>query len=160
MKYISTLIAVKDIKKSKKFYYDILGLEVIADYGANVTLSGGIALQTADTWKSFIGKNGDEIVFENNACELYFEEDDIDAFINKLSSIEYIKYIHPLLEHSWGQRAVRFYDLDGHIIEVGESLKAVARRFVDSGLSVEQTAIRMDVDEEYIKSLILSNTKI
>lgn len=154
MKYTSTLIAVKDIKKSKKFYYDILGLEVIADFGENVTLSGGIALQTVNTWKIFIGKNDDEIIFKNNTCELYFEEDDIDAFINKLSSIEYIKYIHPLLEHSWGQRAVRFYDLDGHIIEVGESLKAVARRFVDSGLTINQTAVRMDVPVEYIKTLI------
>lgn len=154
MQFSSILIAVKDMKKSKKFYYDILGLDVTADFGANVILDGGIFLQTAETWKNFIGKNEDEIVFENNACELYFEEDDIEAFIKKLSSIENIKYIHPLMEHSWGQRAVRFYDLDGHIIEVGESLKAVLRRFIDSGLSVEQTSVRMDVSAEYIKSLI------
>lgn len=160
MEFISALIAVKDIEKSKKFYYDILELEVIVDFGANVVLRGGIALQTADTWEIFINKNEDEIVYENNACELYFEEDDIEAFINKLSSIEYIKYIHPLIEHSWGQRVVRFYDLDGHIIEVGESLKVVVRRFFNSGLSVEQTAMRMDVSEEYIKQLINENGKI
>ncbi|NMC56429.1 MAG: glyoxalase [Eubacteriaceae bacterium] len=160
MEFISALIAVKDIEKSKKFYYDILGLDVISDFGANVVLRGGIALQTADTLEIFINKNEDEIVYENNACELYFEEDDIEAFINKLSSIEYIKYIHPLIEHSWGQRVVRFYDLDGHIIEVGESLKVVVRRFFNSGLSVEQTAMRMDVSEEYIKQLINENGKI
>lgn len=154
MKYISTLIAVKDIEKSKKFYYDVLGLEVIADFGANVILSGGIALQTADTWKSFINKNDYEIVFKNNASELYFEEDDIEAFIEKLNNKKDIEYIHPLLEHSWGQRAVRFYDLDGHIIEVGESLKVVVKKFIDSGMSVEQTAMRMDVPVEYIKTLI------
>ena len=44
MKYISTLIAVKDIQKSKQFYHDVLGLEVISDLGANVTLTGGFAL--------------------------------------------------------------------------------------------------------------------
>lgn len=154
MKYTSTLIAVKDIEKSKKFYYDILGLEVVADFGANVMLKGGLALQTADTWKNFINKNDEEIVFKNNAVEIYFETEDIDAFINKLKNIKNIEYIHPLTEHSWGQRAVRFYDLDGHIIEVGESLKFVVKRFIDSGLSIEQTVVRMDVDEEYVRSLV------
>ena len=31
MKYSSTLIAVKDIEKSKHFYYDVLDLDVITD---------------------------------------------------------------------------------------------------------------------------------
>ena len=46
LKYISTLIAVADMEKSKQFYHDVLGLEVVADFGDNVTLDGGIALQT------------------------------------------------------------------------------------------------------------------
>jgi len=44
MKYICTLIAVKNIEKAKQFYYNVLGLKVVADFGANVTLTGGIAL--------------------------------------------------------------------------------------------------------------------
>ncbi len=35
MRYTSTLIAVSDIEKSKEFYHDVLGLDVIADFGAN-----------------------------------------------------------------------------------------------------------------------------
>ena len=38
MKFRSTLIAVKDIDISKQFYHDVLGLNVVADFGANVTL--------------------------------------------------------------------------------------------------------------------------
>ncbi|MEL7570820.1 MAG: VOC family protein [Eubacteriaceae bacterium] len=154
MKYISTLIAVKDMEKSKVFYHDVLGLEVAADFGANVILDGGISLQTAETWKNFIDKNEDEIVFKNKAYELYFEEDDIEAFIEKLNNNKEIEYINHLMEHSWGQRVVRFYDLDGHIIEVGESLKVVVKRFIDSGMTIKQTAVRMDVPMEYVKSLI------
>ena len=45
MKYVCTLIAVKDIELSKKFYHDILGQDVIVDLGANVTLTGGFSLQ-------------------------------------------------------------------------------------------------------------------
>ena len=50
MKYTGTLIAVKDIEESKQFYHGVLGLEVVADFGANVTLTGGLVLQTLETW--------------------------------------------------------------------------------------------------------------
>lgn len=154
MKYTSTLIAVNNMEKAKQFYHDVLGLEVVADFGANVTLTGGIALQTSDTWKSFIHKQEEEIVFGNNACELYFEEDNMDAFMEKLESRKNIEYVHPLLEHSWGQRVVRFYDLDRHIIEVGENIVMVVKRFIGTGLSVEETAARMDVPVDYVKSCL------
>ncbi len=155
MKYTCTLIAVKNMEKAKQFYHDVLGLEVISDFGANVTLTGGIALQTADTWKNFIHKQEKEIVFGNNACELYFEEDDMDSFVKKLSSIKSILYVHPLFEHPWGQRVVRFYDLDKHIIEVGENMNMVVKRFINTGLSIEETAARMDVPIEYVKSCLV-----
>ncbi|MCO1602835.1 VOC family protein [Desulfosporosinus nitroreducens] len=152
MKYTCTLIAVRNIEKAKQFYHDVLGLEVVADFGANVTMTGGIALQTADTWKGFIHKQDEEIVFGNNACELYFEEDDMDSFVAKLNIMKGIEYIHPLFEHSWGQRVVRFYDLDRHIIEVGENMTIVVKRFIETGLSIEETAIRMDVPVDYVRS--------
>ncbi len=149
MKYVSTLIAVKDIEKSKRFYLDVLGLHIVADFGANVTLEGGIALQTLDTWKTFI--RTDQVDLPNNAGELYFEEEDIDAFCDRLQAFE-LRYVHKLFEHPWGQRVVRFYDPDGHIIEVGETMNAVIRRWIDSGLSAEDTAKRMDVPLEFVLS--------
>ncbi|MDD5944099.1 MAG: glyoxalase [Clostridia bacterium] len=148
MKYESTLIAVKNMEVSKAFYHDVMGLDVIADFGANVTLEGGIALQTIDTWESFIGT--DDIKFRNNACELYFEEEDMDTFCEKLSHFD-IDYIHRLFEHRWGQRVVRFYDPDKHIIEVGEKLDAVVLRFIGQGMTPEETAVRMDVPLEFIE---------
>ncbi|RGD67575.1 hypothetical protein [Hungatella hathewayi] len=33
------------------------------------------------------------------------------------------------MEHSWGQRGIRSYDLDGHIIEIGEDMKMEATYF-------------------------------
>jgi catechol 2,3-dioxygenase-like lactoylglutathione lyase family enzyme len=142
------------MEKSKRFYYEVLGLEVIVDFGANATLTGGIVLQTKDTWLTFINKQDSEIVFGGNAAELYFEEDDFDGFIQKMNSIEDINYLHPVVEHSWGQRVVRFYDPDKHIIEVGENMIMVVRRFLNSGLSIEETAIRMDVPVDYVKSCL------
>ena len=73
--------------------------------------------------------------------ELYFEEDDFDGFIAKLGQRNDIQYIGDgVKEAGWGQRTVRFYDLDGHIIEVGENMKMVVRRFIHSGMSMEETS--------------------
>ncbi|UOO37765.1 VOC family protein [Oscillospiraceae bacterium CM] len=154
MKYQCTLIAVHDMSLSKQFYAAVLGLEVAADFGANVTLTGGIALQTLDTWKGFIQKRDDEILFGSHVAELYFEEDDIDGFAAKLNRLDGIEYVHPLMEHAWGQRVIRFYDPDRHIIEVGENMTAVVRRFFDAGLSVEETAARMDVPPDFVRTCL------
>ena len=154
MKFLNTLIVVSNMEKSKLFYHEVLGLKVIQDLGANVTLTGGIALQTKDSWSTFIHKKDSEIVFGGNESELYFEEDDFDSVIQKLNNMRDINYVHSMVEHSWGQRIVRFYDPDKHIIEVGENMIKVVRRFLDSGLSIEETAIRMDVPLDYVKSCL------
>lgn len=154
MKFLNPLIVVSNMEKSKLFYYEVLGLKVIEDFGANATLTGGIALQTKDSWSDFIHKKDSEIVFGGNESELYFEEDDFDSFIKRLNNMRDINYVHSMVEHSWGQRVVRFYDPDKHIIEVGENIIKVVRRFLDSGLSIEETAIRMDVPLDYVKSCL------
>ena len=150
-KYTSTLIAVSDMEKSKQFYHDVLGMKVVADFGANVTLDGGLVMQTMDTWKSFI--RTDKVLLPNNAGELYFEEEDLDAFLENLKQFD-ICYVHPLFEHRWGQRVVRFYDPDRHIIEVGEKLNTVILRFMEQGLSAEETAIRMDIPLDFVTACL------
>ena len=105
MKYQSTLLAVTNMERSKAFYCDLLGREVVADFDANVTLSGGITLQTMDTWKEFL--NNQKVALPNNAWELYFVTEDMDAFLPHLDRWQ-VQYVHRLKEHSWGQRVVRF----------------------------------------------------
>ena len=150
MKFKNPLLVVSDMEKSKKFYKDVLGLRVIMDFGANVTLTGGLCLQTKETWMEFIGAKEDEVVFSGKNAEIYFEEDDFDAFAKKLKGLKNIDYVHPVIEHRWGQRVVRFYDPDRHIIEVGENLKFVCRRFLDSGMTAEEVAVRMDVPLKFV----------
>ena len=70
MKFQAPLIAVTDLERSKAFYKKYLNLDVEVDFGANVTLTGGLALQTLETWREFIG--GLAVSFKSNAGELYF----------------------------------------------------------------------------------------
>ena len=117
MKLKNFLIVVKDIEKARKFYQELFGLELLLDNDGNMILSDGLVLQEEGYWRGFLGK---DIIPKNNACELYFEESDIEGFVRKLESLyPQIEYVNRLMEHSWGQRVVRFYDLDGNLIEVG-----------------------------------------
>ena len=148
MKMKNPLLVVTDIDKSVAFYKKVLGLRVVMDFGANKTLTGGLALQTLESWQEFIGT--DEVSFGGNSSEVYFEEDDFDKFADRLKGCE-VEYVHPVKEHAWGQRVVRIYDPDRHIIEVGENLKTVCKRFLNSGMTPEQAAERMDVPLKFVK---------
>ena len=117
MRLKNILIVVKDIEKSRQFYHDLFGLEVVLDNNGNMILTEGLVLQDEKIWKDFLGK---EIIPQNNSCELYFEERNIEAFVEKLEKLyPSVNYANRLMTHSWGQKVVRFYDPDGNLIEVG-----------------------------------------
>ena len=102
MKLKNVLIVVKDIERSRQFYRDVFGLELILDNDGNMILTEGLVLQEEKYWKAFLGR---DIIPENNACELYFEESDIEGFIEKLEQYyPEVKYVNRLMTHSWGQR--------------------------------------------------------
>lgn len=117
MKLKNTLIVVKDIEKSKKYYHDLFGLDMILDNDGNMILTEGLVLQEEKYWKQFLNM---DIIPRNNHFELYFEEKNIEEFIQKLENLyPNTEFVNKLMTHSWGQRVVRFYDLDGNLIEVG-----------------------------------------
>ena len=60
MKLKNPMLVVTDIDRSVEFYKKVFGLHIIMDFGANKTLTGGLALQTVETYKNFIGTNGRE----------------------------------------------------------------------------------------------------
>ena len=129
MKMKNTMLVVKDMERSKKFYWEVMGLRTLVDLQIHAVLTGGLGLQTEASWQGFIEQ---ETSYKGNDAEIYFEEDDFEPFIEKLTKMD-IEYVHPPYTHEWGQRVVRFYDPDYHILEVGESMKIVCRRFLDSG---------------------------
>ena len=45
MKYQGVCIAVKDVQLARKFYEDLFGLEVLQDYGINISFSSGVSIQ-------------------------------------------------------------------------------------------------------------------
>ena len=117
MKLKNVLIVVKDIERSRQFYHDLFGLELVLDNDGNMILTEGLVLQEEEYWKEFLGR---DIIPMSNASELYFEEANIEGFIEKLEKYyPEVTYVNRLMTHSWGQKVIRFYDPDGNLIEVG-----------------------------------------
>lgn len=117
MKLKNILIVVNDIELSKSFYRELFGLHVVMDMGENVILTEGLVLQERKVWEVFTGK---VVSSGGHDAELYFEENNMDVFLGKLGSCKYnIQYVNPM-EIQNGQRVVRIYDPDMHVIEIRE----------------------------------------
>ncbi len=85
--------------------------------------------------------------------ELYFEEEEFDLFIARLKTMPDIRYVHDVVEHPWGQRVVRIYDPNFHMIEIGESMEVVIRRCLVKGMSVEETAAKTQHPRELVERI-------
>lgn len=125
MKYTCVVISVADINAAREFYEDLFGLEVYQNYGRNIAFTCGLALQQ-----------------------------DFDGFLNKLKEFPDIEYLGEVIEHSWGQRVIRIYDPDGHIIEVGEDMKMVVQRFLNTGMTMEEVSAKIDVSVGDLEKLL------
>ena len=154
MKFMCPLLAVKDIDKAKAFYTEVLKQKIQVDIGPNVTFGNNdFALQTGyDTL--LIDQEGFKSTYGGNDHELYFEVDDYDAVEAHLNTFDDIKYVHKTKVYPWGQRVVRLYDIDQHIIEIGENMIVVIHRFQDEGLSIGEISERTMYPEEVIKEML------
>ena len=152
LKFKCPLIAVTDMEKSIRFYEEVIGDRIAMNFGANVQFEGGFALQEMKTWKAMI--HTENVRRKNNAVELYFEENDFDGFVKYLKEFPKLKYVHGVEEMPWGQRIIRFYDPDFHIIEVGEAMDRVIKRMLQSGMTVEQVSEKSQYPIEYVKRFV------
>lgn len=116
MRLKNVLLVVSDIEQSKSFFHDLFGLQIIRDFGENVILSEGLVLQEQKNWERLIDSN----TVIGNASELFFEENDLDAFLLSLENYQNA-VIGDVRVNSWGKRVVMLKDPDGHLIEVAEA---------------------------------------
>lgn len=152
MQYSCTVLSVADIGAARRFYETLFGLKVYQDYGRNVAFTCGLALQQDFHW--LVGLPGERVMKKPCNMEVCFEERDFDGFLQRLGQIPGIETLGGVIEHGWGQRVIRFYDLDGHIIEVGEEMKTVVGRFLASGMTLQQVSDRMDVSVGDLQRLL------
>lgn len=152
MKFKNVLIVVSDMERSKNFYKELFGLRIVTDFGENVILSEGLVLQEKKLWEKYIKK---EAHMGGHNAELYFEENYLDEFLEKLEEgVFQIRYVNSLVEHDWGQRVIRIYDPDDHVIEIGESREFVARRFLNAGMTLEEISKKTGLSIERLEGMV------
>ncbi len=154
MKYLCSLIAVENIERSRKFYESIMGMKVEEDYGENVVFEDSFSIHDRKHFRELI--NGKEILHKSNSFELYFEENKVNDLFNKLKD-NHVEFIHEPREQPWRQLVMRFYDPDGHIIEVGESLEYLAVRLHKEGLDIDEICRITYFDSAKVAALIREN---
>jgi catechol 2,3-dioxygenase-like lactoylglutathione lyase family enzyme len=123
MRFVNPIPFVRDIGQSTAFYRDVLGLAVVADHGDIVIFEGHFAIHDGGAlirtvWGA--AEAGDDAAFGRRNLLLYFEDDDIEACFARLR--DRVRLVHPLQRQPWGQHVFRFYDPDGHAIEIGEPM--------------------------------------
>lgn len=153
MKYGGVLLAVKNMKESRRFYEEILNQKVTFDMGTNVCFENGLALQ--EGYHEIIGISNEEIHQKSNNFQIYFEVEDIEMWVKKLEEQNNIQYVHKCKEYPWGQRGMRIYDIDDNIVEIAETMDAAVKRFLNQGLSIEEvskkTMYPIDIIEAMVK---------
>jgi catechol 2,3-dioxygenase-like lactoylglutathione lyase family enzyme len=154
MRVVCPLFVVNNMEISRNFYEKVLGQKVQYDFGENVSFESGFAIHLKSHFSDLISIDKNDIIQKSNNCELYFEEDDLDSFLQKLGDMDSLEYVHGLKEQPWGQRVIRFYDPDMHIIEVGEPMESVVKRFLSEGFSIEETAKRTLMPEEFVRQFL------
>ena len=118
MRLKNVLLVVEDIERSKAFYKELFGLEVLRDFGTNVILTEGLVLQERKAWEQTVSGT---VWYGGKSSELYFETYDLEAFQRKLDEGgDSIVYLNRLTTYEWGQKCIRIYDPDKHVLEIGE----------------------------------------
>lgn len=152
MKFGGSLLAVNDVIASKAFYVSVLEQKIIFDMGTHVTFDGGFSIQ--QNYSELIGLSENDILRKAHDFQLYFEVTDLENWNSRLKNESGLVFLHDIKEYVWGQRSIRLYDPDMHIVEVAESMECVVIRFLKQGLSVEETAERTMFPIDFIKQCI------
>lgn len=154
MKFVCPLIAVEDVAVSRRFYEELLGQKVKFDFGENVTFMGDFAIHLKTHFAKLLDPEAARAVaVKAHNGELYFETDEPELFEQRLKS-ENIEWIHPIKEQPWGQRVMRVYDPDGHVVEIGETMETVVRRFQDRGLSIDRIKEKTSLPLEFLERVL------
>ena len=154
IRFLSSVLFVSDITASRRFYEELLGQKVEGDFGLNVGFAGGFAIwQSAHAQQTIASP---EVVPPTPVgcgnCELYFETESLDAVWAKLAAGG-VTCVRPIREQPWGQGVFRVVDPGPHLVDIGEPMPVVVRRFIAQGQTVEQIAARTFMPVEMVRTM-------
>lgn len=152
LKYVASVIFVKDIEASKEYYINLLDCKIEHDFGKSVTFTCGFSI-----WElrktHIISEKINDTHTQSNRLELYFETEDFEAQFKKLKQAN-VNFLHEIHEEPWGQRTIRFFDPDKHLIEIAETLQAFVKRLWNGGMTTKEVSTKTNIPFETVKQLL------
>ncbi|MFP4459641.1 MAG: VOC family protein [Candidatus Zixiibacteriota bacterium] len=152
-KYKGLVLFVSDIEKSKEFYQRIFGLEVLMDFGESVEFDNGLMLWEKEFAHNFIFGSKCHTKDSAQELEMYFETPDIESDFEILQKSN-IDFAHPIRQEPWGQRTIRIYDPDMHLIEIAEPMEVVALRLHREGLKLDEVIEKTQLPKDLVENII------
>lgn len=137
LKFYSPVVFVKDIGKAKKFYTEALRQEIEHDFGANIIFKSRLSIWEISEQHEIPGIAGKPE--KGSTFELYFETDNIEESSGKIKATG-ATFLHNIKTEPWGQKTFRFFDPDGHLVEIGEAFDIFILRIYSETQSVEETS--------------------
>jgi uncharacterized glyoxalase superfamily protein PhnB len=154
LKFVSPLIVVEDMARSRQFYEQLLEQKVKFDFGVDVAFEGDFTLHLKSHFQSLLGDASKyPITSKAHNGELYFDSDEIESTYQRLQAAG-VEFIEAIQEQPWGQRAMRLYDPDGHILEIGEPMETTVQRFHRQGWSIERITEKTGMPREFIERAV------
>lgn len=155
IRFQSAVLITNNIEKMKEFYIKVMGQAVEHDFGGCVIFSSGLSIWRVESNHALAKALGNDFgTGKNNGLEICFETDEFVIEVPMIKS-KGVKLIHDVAEEQWGQHTIRFYDPDGNIVELGESMAGFCKRLFRSGLSIaevsQKTGIAQKMVKEYLK---------
>lgn len=126
--FVSTIVFVSDINKSKQFYADLLSIKIKKDLEKIVFFDNQLVLHCAESILNTIFKRSSGVpsIQGNNNILIYFECKTLEKLEQLYHKIkDEVRIINKIEKQEWGQKVFRFYDPDGHIVEFGEPLNDI-----------------------------------
>lgn len=158
MGFKAVILVVEDVGRSRMLYEGLLGCRVEADFGIyNVGFEGGFALYKKSFFAELIGH--EDFVSNAHNLAVYFEFDDILTLRNTIIDNGF-ELVHDIKEQPWGQKVLRFYDYDHHIVEIAENMNQVLANMYQSGMSESLIAHKTGYTEDEVRRILNCQTEV
>ena len=155
IKFHSSVLMTNNFEQMKSFYIEGLNLKVKDDFGSCIGFDCGLSIWQMGENQPLAKAIGRTFHNDGNKnLEICFETENFDPDVARLKSFG-IKLIHDIQLETWGQMTIRFYDPDGNMIELGETIPTFVRRLHKEGMTVEEVVEKTGVPVVQVGEMLL-----
>ncbi len=154
LQFHSSVLFCNNLQKQREFYEIFLNQEVANDIGKCIMFKSKFSLWQLDDSFPIAKELG--YTYEhigNRNLELCFETDHFEDSVEKVILSD-CRILHNVEEEEWGQYTIRFYDPEGNLVEIGESMKCFVNRMHDGGMDIKKIEKKTGLHSELISGLL------